>query len=388
MSLVVDETLGQIREFPQLLVPLREELLANIVMLGQIPAPTGGESDRAQFVLDRFVESGVDEVSADDAGNAVGMKYGRTGQRTIMLVAHLDTIVPATVDHNVVVHSDSIVGPCVGDNALGAAVLTLLPDVLSDLGIELDSHLVMVGTVRSLGRGNHEGIRYQLDHLDRPVDCGICIEGIQLGRLNYFSIGTIRGDITCTVRPEPSRSYGSESALIVLNHIINRVLRIATPKRPYTLIRLGKMKAGISHDTDPDQAELGFEVISHSDEMIEQVRREIEDIVGEMSARHAVDAKLDVFFSRQAGGISFSHPLVRCVLEVMSALDIPPDQGHSPSELSEFISRGIPAVTLGITHGEKNTKVPDYVEIGPMLSGVAQLAGVLVAIDQGVCDES
>ncbi len=385
---VVEESLARIREFPQQLVPLREELLANVVLIGQIPAPTGGEEQRARFMLDRFVESAVDEVSADDLGNAVGLKYGKQGQRTIMLVSHLDTIFPASVDHNIVVHSDSIVGPGVGDNALGAAVISMMPDVLKALSIELDSNLLLVGSVRSLGRGNHEGIRFQLDHLTRRVDCGIVVEGMQLGRLNYFSIGTIRGDITCTVRPEPSRSYGAESALVVLNHIINRILSIATPKRPYTLIRLGKMRAGISYDTDPDQAELGFEVISHSDEMIETVQREIEDIVAEMSARHSVNAELDVFFSRQAGGLPFSHPLVRTVLDVMTELDIPPDQGHSPSELSEFISRGIPAVTLGITRGEKNTKQPDHVEIGPILKGVAQLAGVLLAIDQGACDES
>ena len=71
----------------------------------------------------------------------------------------------------------------------------------------------------------------------------------------------------------------------------------------------------------------------------------------------------------------------------MEALGIQPDQGHSPSELSELISRDIPAVTLGITHGEKNRKKPDYVMIEPILRGVAQLIGVPVAIDEGACDE-
>ncbi len=113
----------------------------------------------------------------------------------------------------------------------------------------------------------------------------------------------------------------------------------------------------------------------------------MEDIVSEMSARHAVDAKLDFFFSRQAGGIALSHSLVKAALQVMQRLDIEPDQGHSPSELSEFISRGVPAVTLGITRGEKNTKQPDHVLIDPILLGVAQLVGVILAIDEGACDE-
>jgi metal-dependent amidase/aminoacylase/carboxypeptidase family protein len=216
------------------------------------------------------------------------------------------------------------------------------------------------------------------------------VEGIQLGRVNFFSIGTARGDITCGVRPsaEPPRSYGAESALVVLNHIINRILTISTPSRPYTRIKMGKMRAGMGYDVEPDQAELGLEIVSHSDEMIEQICDQINDIVSEMAARHAVDARLDVFFSTQAGGIPFSHPLVKNVLEVMGQLGIEPDQGHSPSELSELISRDIPAVTLGITQGAKGRKAkPDYVLIDPILTGVAQLVGVILAIDEGACDE-
>jgi metal-dependent amidase/aminoacylase/carboxypeptidase family protein len=213
---------------------------------------------------------------------------------------------------------------------------------------------------------------------------------MQLGRVNYFSIGTARADVTCAVRPmlEPSRSYGSESALVVLNHIINRILGISTPSRPYTVIKMGKMSAGVSYDLEPDHAELGLEIVSHSDEMIEQICSRINDIVAEMSARHAVDARCDVFFATQAGGIPFAHPLVRSVLEVLEQLDIEPDQGHSPSELSELITRNIPAVTLGITRGSKTRKKePSYVLIDPILTGVAQLIGVLMAIDEGTCDE-
>ncbi|MHC4405723.1 MAG: zinc-binding metallopeptidase family protein [Planctomycetota bacterium] len=340
----------KISEIPEALKPLRERLLANLVMIAQIPAPTREEAPRVRFLLDRFGEAGLSDAAADDAGNAVGRVAGKRGHRTILLVSHLDTIFPATLSHDVMVEADRVIGPGVGDNALGAAIVSLMPAVLE----------------------------------------GVCVEGMQMGRLNFFSIGTVRADITCAVRqiPEPSRSYGSESALVVLNHIINRILGIATPSRPYTRIKMGKMRAGLYYDVEPDHAELGLEVVSHSDEMIEQICSEISDIVSEMSARHAVDARLDSFFSTKAGGIPFSHPLVKGVMEVMGQLGIEPDQGHSPSELSELISRNIPAVTLGITRGTKNRKTePDYVLIDPILTGVAQLVGVMLAIDEGVCDE-
>ena len=382
------DVLQIVRDLPKALQPLREEMLASLVMLGQIPAPTYGEDQRVQHMLDRFVEARLSEAGRDEIGNAVGFLPGRVGKRTIMLVAHLDTIVPRTIDHNVVVEENQLIGPGVSDNALGASVISMIPTFLEELGIELDANLQLMGSIQSLERGNHQGLSFHLDHTQRPIDYGICVEGVQLGRLNFFSIGTLRGDITCDVRPGESRSYGSESAIAVLNNVINRILAIEVPVRPFTKIRIGKMRAGVSYDVEPDHAELGFEINSHSDSMIERIQGQLEDIVAEISARHSVDAKLDCFFRREAGGIPFSHPLVKTVVEVMSELEIEPDQGHSPSELSEFISRQIPAVTLAITYGEKHRKKPDHVLIEPLLKGVAQVLGVILAIDSGVCDES
>jgi tripeptide aminopeptidase len=381
----------KIGELPGALLPMRERLLANLVMIAQIPAPTGDETRRVRFLMDRFAEAGLTDATSDEVGNAVGLLRGKTSRRAILLTSHLDTIAPAGQDHTVTVKADRIFAPAVGDNALGAAIVSLMPAVLEHLGIQLDSDLILLGSTRSVGRGNHAGIRFFLDHAPQKINCGICVEGVQLGRLNFFSIGTARADITCTVRPtvDPSRTYGSESALVVLNHIINRILAIATPTRPYTVIRMGKVRAGDSYDVEPDQAELGLEIISHSDSMIEQIRAQINDIVAEMTARHAVDAQLDVFFSTKAGGIPFSHPLVKSVVDVMTQLGIEPDQGHSPSELSELVSRNIPAVTLGITRGRHaSRRQPDHVLIEPVLTGVAQLIGVIMAVEQGVCDES
>ncbi|QDT66455.1 zinc-binding metallopeptidase family protein [Calycomorphotria hydatis] len=382
-----EEPLSPVAALPDKLAPLREEILANLVMLGQIPAPGREEDDRVRYLLDRFVEQGLPEVGPDEFGNGVGFLPGKTGEKTVLVVSHLDTIIPKNVDHDLSVHAERVVGPGVSDNALGAAIVAMLPTCLQKLGIELNCNLQLLGSVQSLNRGNHGGLRFFLDNSPRQYNYGICLEGVELGRLNYFSIGTIRGDVACDVRPIESRSYGSESAIVVLNYIINRILRIEVPTRPYTKIRLSQVFAGISYDVEPEHAMLGFEVNSHSDYMIERVESQIQDIVAEIGARHAVEAKLDVFFRRQAGGLPFSHPLVKSTLGVMEELGIRPDQGHSPSELSEFISRGIPAITLGISRGKKNHNEPDYVAIDPILQGVAQVIGTLLAIDAGKADE-
>ena len=71
----------------------------------------------------------------------------------------------------------------------------------------------------------------------------------------------------------------------------------------------------------------------------------------------------------------------------MKGLDLKPVSEPSGSELSIFLSRKIPAVTLGVTHGENYHLVDAKIEIEPMFKGLAQIVGVIKAIDSGVCDE-
>ncbi len=380
-----------VKEIPELLAPLRERLLADLITLTQIPAPSGDEGKRVRFLLDRFIEAGLSDAGTDQIGNAIGRLRGRRHNRTILLAAHLDSVFPATENHQVTVDSEKVVGPGAGDNAMGAAGLSLLPAVLEHLGLELESDLILLGSVRSLGRGNHAGIRFFLDNCGQRIDCGICVEGMQLGRLNAFSIGTARADIICTIRPNngSSRLYASESPLVVLNHVVQQILGIPLPTQPYTKIKLGRMHAGRYYDIEPERAELGLEIVSHSDDMVRQLCGQIADLVAESGARYAVDIQFDPFFTTAAAGIPFSHPLVKCVADVMNQLGIEADQTHYPSELCELLMRKIPAVTIGITRGVKNhPRDPDHVLIEPMLKGVAQLVGILLAIDEGRADES
>jgi di/tripeptidase len=84
--------------------------------------------------------------------------------------------------------------------------------------------------------------------------------------------------------------------------------------------------------------------------------------------------------------VSIGHPLVKQTREIMSALQLHPHITPSISELSELIVRGIPAVALGITDGERLHEQRETVFIEPMFTGLTQLIAVLLAIDGGFCD--
>ncbi len=365
----------------------REVLLANLVMIGEIPAPTGKEENRIQFILNRFDEAGLTDSSIDDAGNGIGVLSGKESEHALLLNAHADTIFDMKTDHTMQVASNEIMGPGVADNALGLAALVSLPYILEDLEIELRNDLVLLAGVKSLGRGNLEGIRFFLENNKFDIKNAICVEGIQLGRLSYSSIGMLRGEITCRV-PETydwSR-FGDASAILTLNEVINKINDMRLPKRPRTSIVMGSIVGGSSFNTIARDATLGFEVRSESQEVVERAGETINDIVLEVSSKTGDQVELDIFAKRSPGGIPFAHPLTKCARSVMETLDIEPRLAPSISELSALINQNIPALTLGITVGEQTFKSNETIQIEPIYKGLAQLIGTILAVDGGYCE--
>ncbi len=381
--------LERLPEFRERSQELREMLLANLIMVGEIPAPSYGEEHRIRFLVDRFIEAGLQSISTDEAGNGLAILPGTEGERNILLVAHADTVYPATEDHTVSVQPDRFAGPGIADNSLGVAVIATLPHVLEHLGIELRSNLILMGSTRGLGRANLEGLRFFLSNKDVEIHNGVCLEGVQLGRLSFSSIGMYRGEIACFVPDEYDWTrFGAVGSIVTANEVINRILRIPLPQRPRTRVMFGSIEGGGElFNTLAREARLRFEIRSDSDEVVESIADQIAEIASEVSSRTSAEVELTCLARRHPGGIDFAHPLARTARDIIKTLDREPFVNPSTSELCAFIDRGIPAITVGLSRGERLSERVQSVQIDPIWSGLAQLAGLLLAIDGGLCDE-
>ncbi len=385
----VEKIISDLPAIREVCVSLRETLLANLVMLGEIPAPTFKEEARVNFLMQRFSECGLTNTSSDECGNGFGIVPGKDRDRNILVHAHADTVFSERRDHTVSVHADRIVGPGIADNSLGLAVLTTLPTILERLGIELKAGLVLMGGARSLGRGDLEGIRFFLDNNKMPLTAGICVEGVQLGRLSYASAGMLRGEVTCRVSEEYDWiRRGATGAILVINEVINRILGIPLPRRPQTSIVLGSVESGAGFNIIPTEATLRFEVRSESSEIVQEIASELDDIMEDVRSQTAAEVTLDVVARREVAGLEIGHPLVKQTREIMSSFDLTPHITPSISELSAMIAHNVPALTLGITDGDHLHEQREAVQIDPIFTGLAQLIAVLLAIDGGFCDES
>jgi len=374
--------------YEERLSELSEIMLANLVMIAETPAPTFSEQRRKEFLLSRYNEYQLQNCSTDEAGNALGILPGDRGDRNILVVGHMDTVFTESEDHTVTIQPGYVTGLGLGDNSLGVATVATLPIILEQLGIRLDSNLVVMGSARSLGRGNIEGIRFFLNNTDVPIAAGICVEGVRLGRLSYSSIGMLRGEIHYDLPEEYDWTrFGAGGAIVNMNEVINRVLEIPLPRRPRTTIVFNAIESGAGFNTIPTRGSLQFEVRSESGGLVQELGETIENIAAEVSSQTGTDVRMEVLARREPGGISFNHPLAAGARGIMKGLGINPRISPSTSELSAFIDKGIPAVTVGLTNGERLNESNERLEIAPITTGLEQLLGLILALDRGYCNE-
>jgi hypothetical protein len=372
---------------------LSDIIITNIVLIGQTPAPTFKEKRRAKVFMERMAEFQVDECTTDGYRNPIGIIRGKSSgtKPPIFLVAHLDTFYrffDKDLVFNYTIKENSITGPGILDNSVGVGVVLSLPTVFKELDLQFESDIVLAGTIQSTGKGNLRGVRHLLKTWPTPIRGGICIEGVELGRLNYFSDGMIRGEVACTISEEkPVLHKFNPNAILIMNEVINEILNLRLSQRPRTRIVIGKISGGADHGKLAYEAKLGFEIRSDSYKMVKSIYSEIKDIVDGISHENEVDLNLKTISNLKASRLKFNHPLVKSAAAVLESLNIKPVSKSTESAMSIFLSNKIPAITLGITHGENYFMDNATMKIEPMFTGIAQLIGVLQALDSGVCDE-
>lgn len=388
VSKSVEKIFSQAPGYRDAIADCREIVLANLAMTSEIAAPTFGEKERGRFLMDRFRECGLDHVSQDEVDNCCAILTGSEGEQSILLAAHLDTVYPESVDHSIAMDTGSVRGAGVADNSLGVAALASVPTLLDQLGIRLKSNIILVGASRGLGRGNIEGMTFFLDHYEQPIAAGVCVEGVELGRLSYSSLGMLRGEISCVFDDDDDlQDIGPSGAVGLLSDIIYRIARIPLPQKPRTKIILGSCSAGKGYNSVARSASLRLEVRSEETGMVSNIEHELSEIVAEIESLTGARITFETIARRRPGGIGFSHPLTVGIRRIMDTLKIEPEIEPSISELSALIAHKIPGVTLGIS---RQIDIPDEkteaVEIEPMAAGIAQLITLLVAIDGGLLD--
>lgn len=361
-----------------------EQVIDDVVRIAEIPAPTDAEHDRAAYLAERLQQCGLDEVKVDEVSNVLGRirPVSGAGRPRVLLAAHLDTVFPLETSLTVVRDGDLLRGPGVGDNSASVAVLLWTGILLLELRHLLRGEVLLAGTVGEEGLGNLRGIRVLMDRYGDQIDYVLALDGT-LGGMVRQAVGSRRYRLR--VLAEGGHSWGAfgvPSAIHSLGRMIAAISDLSVPSNPKTTYNVGLIKGGTSANTIAPSAEAVLDLRSLDQHELERLESRVRRCVTDVAIRDGVQAQMELLGERPTGSIEEGHPLCRVVREVHDRLGIQTRVYPSSTDSNIPLSRGIPAVTIGVTVGANGHRVDEYIQTSPLARGLAQVVLATLALQE------
>lgn len=350
-----------------------EWVLAQALAIQQIPAPTFAEQQRAAYVQAQFRALELADIDCDDVFNAYGRLGGSNPNAPALLIsAHTDTVFAEHTNLSSTKADGKISAPGLGDNSVGVASLLGLAHYLREQQITPPCDLWFVATSREEGLGDLGGIKATYERLQARLGAVINLEGVAFGHVYNSGIAVRR--LRVIARAEGGHSwlhYGRASAIHTLVDLGARICRIRPPQSPRTTYNIGVIKGGTTINAIATDAEFWLDMRSETSEGLEQLEGQIRAHIAALP--HTEMIEVQIVGDRPSGSIAPSHVLVQDALTALRLLGIGGTLETGSTDANIPLSRGCPAVTIGITRGGNAHRLDEYIELEPMPLGLQQL---------------
>ena len=359
---------------------LAQRTLDWAVALQAIPGPTFHEARRAAWLAAQWRAWGLTPTT-DDLGNVYVRVPGAGSGRCLVLTAHLDTVFPPDTPLHLQRTATRLQGPGIGDNSLGVAGLLGLVAALREHGPwppPVDIHLV--GNVREEGLGNLDGMRAVVDRFGAAPRAYIVLEGLALDRIYHRGLWIRRYRVT--VRTPGGHSwadYGTPSAVHELAALIAAAARWRLPRRPRTTFNVGRVHGGTTVNTIAAEAQAEIDWRSEQAETLAHWSRRFKALA-QARQRPGVQVEVETIGFRPGGALPETHPLVQAALQAYREQGLHPRLGIGSTDANIPLSRGYPAVVVGLSRGGGAHTLQEYIETGPVAQGLAALTALVRAV--------
>lgn len=241
----------------------------------RIPAPPFGEEARSEWVLDKFLELGLQDVHADEVGNVFGHHPGES-DKVVAVSAHIDTVFPAGTPLNVRQQGSRLFGPGVSDNGAGLTALLAIAAVLGEARIKHSATILFIANVGEEGEGDLRGMRHIFSNrrwLD-SVAYNVVLDGAGNDTIVAEALGSRRFEVI--VRGPGGHSwsdFGAPNPIVALAHTIDSFAKVPIAPNPKTTFNIGVIRGGTSVNSIPESASMRVDIRSTSTTEIERLEQ-------------------------------------------------------------------------------------------------------------------
>lgn len=333
-----------------------------------IPAPPFGESERAEWFLERFREVGLSEAACDAEGNALAwLRPWQAGEPLVLLSAHLDTVFPAGTDIHLIQEDAVLRGPGACDNGAGLAALLALASVAMAQPDAFVTNILFAANVGEEAEGDLRGMRqlFQKSAFRGDILASVALEGAGTETLVTRALGSRRFRVMVTGPGGHAwTDVGTPNPLLVLAAALQRCAAEPLPRHPRTTLNVGRLEGGTSVTSIPESATALVDVRSmDADEILRLevlLYRSVEDAVieanqnanreanrGADGAAAPVRFRIERIGDRPAGELAAGSPLRRTVQAVDRHLRLRTEERIGSTDANLPLAMGRDGIAMG-----------------------------------------
>jgi len=331
--------------------------------LVSVPAPPFGERTRAEWLCERFRDSGLSGVHLDGVGNAIGMlKAAGQSEHCLLLSAHIDTVFPAETPIEPRLDGTRLYAPGACDNGAGVVCLLALAAAFQHAGIAPECDIYFAGNVGEEGEGDLRGMRYLYEHAawrDR-IRAHLVLDGAGHEVAITDALGSQR--YLVTLRGPGGHSWtdaGRPNPIVALSQAIARIAELDVAGVPRTTFNVGTIEGGTAINAIPEQASARFDFRSTDPEQLirleVELHRAVEDAVIAANRTFANGGKrkqglefsIEKIGSRPAAQLARESALYEALRAVDRHLSIRTEPRVASTDANIPMALGVEAVSLG-----------------------------------------
>ncbi len=352
----------------------RDEQLALLKTLAQIPAPSGKEEMRVEFCTKWLQDNGVGNVQVDDALNVI-CSFGDTGNNELVVFsAHSDVVFPDMEPLPIREEDGKLYCPGVGDDTGSVVVLMLAARYFTKNQMRpKDCGMLIVINSCEEGLGNLKGTRRLMEVYGHRVKEMISFD-VRIGGCVDQPVGSRRFRIEVDTEGGHSYSmFGNRNAIAYLASLVDTLYTMKVPSGGKTTYNVGTISGGTSVNTIAQHAEMLYEFRSDCRESLEIMNKHLDAAV-EFYRAKGVNVKVTVVGDRPCCG-DVDPDALQAMKERVSATNVE----HFGKELAFVrgstdcnipMAMGIPALCLGCYTGLGAHTREEFIDIDSLQPGM------------------
>lgn len=371
-------------------------IVAEWIRLNEIPAPSGKEQARADYVRAELEKLGLTDIRTDEMLNVSGVRKGTGGGPTVAFAAHLDTVFPAGTDVKVRRDGETLRAPGIGDDTANVVALLEAFRALNRAGIKTKGDLIFVAsTQEELGL---KGAKHWLTHSGYKPDMFVALD-IPANEVWY---GALRIDLLKLFFTSPSvhtlYSRGTASPAKAVAKAITAVYDIELPPLAKDVgdvrlptINIGTLGGGTVANAIPAETWFTVDLRSLDTPTHDRLRTAVIDTARRIADEEHVGFRVEhtVVTEDYSKALPKEQRLNDSLVKTAVATAnhfrqsgapaiVPMDLGSTDANIA--VSLGIPAIAAGAVLSSNPHQLEESAQATSIVPGIRQLITLAVAL--------